>query len=66
MRLRKRKTRVHFKSAEASIEGILIRIVAGHYELAGARFVESPDKAYALPGNTLIPKDNVLFLQELS
>lgn len=65
MRLRKRRTRVHFKNADPSIEGILIGVVAGHYELQGARLVAS-EQVHDLPGSTLVPKENVLFLQELS
>lgn len=65
---RKRSVRVHFKAgvSDASVEGILLGVWAGHYRLAAARQIESAERSYQLEGEQLIPRENVLMLQELS
>jgi len=55
--------RIHFRDAEPSVEGVWLGGLAAHYRLASAKLVESEDASRALDGETLVPMENVLYLQ---
>lgn len=61
------RVRVHLKNADPSIEGFLLSEypVAGGYRLADARMIEAEDRSFALDGITVVPVDNVLFMQRM-
>lgn len=62
---RKRLVRVHFNNQETTIEGLLCGRFAGHYVLQVANVLEAADRSVNLDGKVKIPRENVLFYQEL-
>lgn len=63
---RKRMVRAHIEGQEFSVEGILVGLEAGHYKLANATHIASPSESWNLPGVTWVPRERVLYLQEVS
>lgn len=48
-----------------SVEGFLVGIVAGHYQLRKSKLVEATDVSHDLQGETWVSRDKVFFLQVL-
>jgi hypothetical protein len=61
-----RMVRAHIQGQEFSLEGILVGEEAAHYKLANASHIESAEKSWNLPGVTWVPRERVLYLQEVA
>lgn len=51
-----------------SVEGVIIsrpRGRGGYFTVWGSTVIEGPDRSFASPANLLIPRERVLFWQEL-
>lgn len=46
-----------------SIEGVLLNVWKGHYQLANARHIVSQDDSFELTGEAWVPAENVLYVQ---
>lgn len=57
------KVRLHMMDEKPSIEGFLIGRASGHYILARAELMESPDRTFELAGEIRVPASRVFFLQ---
>lgn len=55
--------RLHLLNGEASVEGIFLGFVAGHYRLANATHVLAEDQSVPLEGEAWVPRDRVLYAQ---
>jgi hypothetical protein len=65
-RRKPRMVRIHFKPAVSpdSVEGILVRVAAGHYQLVNARHISAESEtSRAIDGEAWIPCENVLYPQ---
>lgn len=56
---------MHFEGQGFSVEGVLVEMNARHYVLANAAHVEAADRSVPLDGRTWVPRERVLYLQEL-
>lgn len=65
MRRNKQLVRIHFDGNDLSIEGILMQTTDRHYILANAHHIASADTSFPLDGHAWIPRERVLYLQEL-
>ncbi len=70
---RRRLVRLHLEDriggGAPSMEGILVgwpRHHAGHYVLANARLITAPDQSTGLDGRQYVPRERVVFCQEVS
>lgn len=55
--------RLHIEGQEFSLQGVLVGIEAGHYKLANARHIVSPDESQNLTGIVWQPRERVLYCQ---
>lgn len=65
LRRRRRLVRLHLDGDKPSVEGVLVGVVDGHYELAAAKLLERADRTLELRGTTLVPRERVLYVQVL-
>lgn len=63
---RRRHVRLHLAGDAPSVEGIFVGFWAGHYVLHTPAVLEAVDKTRSLEGNLRVPRDRVLFVQELA
>jgi hypothetical protein len=60
---RRQILRLHLEKGEASVEGIFLGFVAGHYKLANARHIEAEGQSIPLTGEAWVPRGRVLYAQ---
>lgn len=62
---RRKLVRVHLDGKEFSLEGVLVERTPAHYVLANAFHLEPPEARIQLDGRVLVPRERVLYLQEI-
>lgn len=62
---RKRLVRLHLDGDKPSLEGILAGQPAGHYRLLKPVMLRAAGQSDELDGELLVPRERVVFVQEL-
>ena len=60
-----RRVRVHFLTADPSLEGVLCGYCADHYILRHCSLLETEEKSHVLEGSIWVGREKVFFLQEV-
>jgi hypothetical protein len=64
--LKRKRVRVHFNDGKPSLEGFFLGRMNGHYHLAKAEVIESPDRTVELDSREVaIPREQVWFYEVL-
>jgi len=62
---RRRQVRIHLKEDAPSVEGVLVERPNGFYRLEAAKAMSEASEHISLEGVVWIPRENVLFWQEV-